>query len=81
MVAAGEADIGVLPVSEVLHAGGVELAGVFPSEIQFIQTFSAAVVAGATEAQAGQRLIEFLSSARAAEAIRKSGLEPRAAQK
>src|SRR5215468_2356883 len=81
MVASGEADLGVLPVSEVLHAAGVELAGVFPAEIQFVQTFSAAVVADSNEAQAGKRLIEFLSSARAAEAIRKSGLEPRAAQK
>jgi molybdate transport system substrate-binding protein len=78
MVAAGEADLGVLPVSEILHDKGVELAGVFPAEIQFIQTFSAAVVAGASEAQAGKRLIEFLSSARAAEAIRGAGLEPRA---
>src|SRR5436190_17935064 len=58
MVAAGEADIGVLPVSEIQHAGGVDLAGVFPAEIQFIQTFSAAVVADASEAQAGKRLIE-----------------------
>jgi molybdate transport system substrate-binding protein len=81
MVAAGEADMGVLPVSEVLHAGGVELAGAFPAEIQFIQTFSAAVVADSTEAQAGKRLIEFLSSARASEAIRSAGLEPRAAKK
>jgi molybdate transport system substrate-binding protein len=81
MVAAGEADLGVLPVSEVLHAAGVELAGVFPAEIQFIQTFSAAVVADSTEAQAGKRLIEFLSSAHASEAIRSAGLEPRAAQK
>ena len=78
MVAAGEADLGVLPASEILHDKGVELAGVFPAEIQFIQTFSAAVVAGASEAQAGKRLIEFLSSARAAEAIRGAGLEPRA---
>jgi molybdate transport system substrate-binding protein len=78
MVAAGEADLGVLPVSEILHAPGVELAGVFPAEIQFIQTFSAALVADASEAQAGKRLIEFLSSPRAAEAIRRSGLEPRA---
>jgi molybdate transport system substrate-binding protein len=81
MVAAGEADIAVLPVSEVLHDKRVELAGVFPMEIQFIQTFSAAVVVGASEAQAGKRLIEFLSSARAAEAIRGAGLEPRAASK
>jgi molybdate transport system substrate-binding protein len=81
MVAAGEADLGVLPVSEVLHAAGVELAGVFPAEIQFIQTFSAAVVADSTEAQAGKRLIEFLSSAHASEAIRSAGLEPRATKK
>lgn len=81
MVAAGEADIGVLPVSEILHGKGVELAGVFPAELQFIQTFSAAVVADANEAAAGKRLIEFLTSARAAEAIKGAGLEPRAAAK
>lgn len=81
MVAAGEADIGVLPVSEILHGKGVELAGVFPAELQFIQTFSAAVVADANEAAAGKRLIEFLTSLRAAEAIKGAGLEPRAAAK
>lgn len=81
MVAAGEADIGVLPVSEILHGKGVELAGVLPAEIQFIQTFSAAVVADANEAAAGKRLIEFLTSLRAAEAIKGAGLEPRAAAK
>jgi molybdate transport system substrate-binding protein len=78
MVAAGDAELGVLPVSEILHDKGVELAGVLPPEIQFIQTFSAAVVAGSNEMQAAKRLIEFLTSVRAAEAIKKSGLEPRA---
>jgi molybdate transport system substrate-binding protein len=81
MVAAGEADLGLLPVSEILQDKGVELAGVFPAELQLIQTFSAAVVAGASEAEAGKRLIEFLASARAAEAIRKAGLEPGPARK
>lgn len=81
LVAAGEADLGVLPVSEILHDKGVELAGVLPAEIQFIQTFSAAVVAGASEAEAGKRLIEFLSSPRAFEAIKGAGLEPRATAK
>jgi molybdate transport system substrate-binding protein len=81
MLAAGDADLAVLPVSEILHATGVDLAGVFPSEIQFIQTFSAAVVAGSNEMQAGKRLIEFLSSPRASEVIRNSGLEPLAASR
>jgi molybdate transport system substrate-binding protein len=34
MVAAGDAELGVLPVSEILHDKGVELAGVLPPEIQ-----------------------------------------------
>lgn len=79
MLAAGDADLAVLPVSEILHATGVDLAGVFPPEIQFIQTFSAAVVAGSNEMLAGKRLIEFLSSPRSSEVIRNSGLEPLAA--
>jgi molybdate transport system substrate-binding protein len=70
-----------LPISEIMHDRGVELAGVFPMEIQFIQTFSAAVVAGASEGEAGKRLIEFLTSAKAAAAIKAAGLEPGPAKK
>jgi molybdate transport system substrate-binding protein len=73
MVAAGHADLAVLPVSEILQAAGVDFAGAIPPEIQFIQVFSAAVVAGSNEIEASKRLIEFL--ARASEAIRNSGME------
>ena len=45
MVAAGEADIAVMPVSEILHAAGVDFVGTIPPEIQLAQVFSAAVVA------------------------------------
>jgi molybdate transport system substrate-binding protein len=76
MVVAGEADLALLPTSEILSAKGVDLAGELADEIQFIQTFSAAVVAGSAELAGAKRLIEFLTSARAAEAIRKSGMEP-----
>ena len=75
MVAAGDADIAVLPVSEILHASGVDLAGTIAAEIQFVQVFCAAV-GGSTEIQAAKRLIEFLASARASEAIRNLGMEP-----
>ena len=76
MVAAGEADLAVMPVSEIVHAPGVDLAGTLAAEIQFVQTFSAAVVAGSGEIESSKRLIEFLASPRASEAIRKSGMEP-----
>ena len=76
MVAARRADLAVLPVSEILHATGVDFAGSLPPEIQFVQVFSAAVVSGAQEIANAKRLIEFFSSAHATEAIRKSGMEP-----
>src|SRR6516225_8365685 len=76
MVAAGGADVAVMPVSEIMHAPGVEFAGSIAPEIQFIQVFSAAVVSGSGEIEGSKRLIKFLASARASEAIRNSGMEP-----
>jgi molybdate transport system substrate-binding protein len=76
MVASGQADLGLLPVSEILHAPDVEVGGVIHADIQLIQTFSAAIVATSREQPAGRRLIEFLTSDRAAAVIRKFGMEP-----
>lgn len=77
MVATGEADVAVMPTSEILHAAGVDFAGNIAAEIQFVQTFSAAVVAGSDRIEGARRLIEYLASPRASEAISKSGMEPR----
>jgi molybdate transport system substrate-binding protein len=76
MVAAGDADLAVLPVSEILVAPGVDFAGAIPSEIQLVQMFAAAVVAGSKEIEGAKRLIEFLASPRASETIKRSGMEP-----
>jgi molybdate transport system substrate-binding protein len=76
MVAAGDADIAIMPVSEILRAPGVDFAGTIPPEIQLVQVFSAAVVVGSSEIEASKRLIGFLASGHASETIRKSGLEP-----
>ena len=76
MVAAGEADVAVMPVSEIVHGSGVELAGVLAEEIQLHQNFAAAMVAGAQQPEAAGKLIAFLASARAAEAIRRGGMRP-----
>jgi len=76
LVVAGEADIAVLPVSEIVHASGVELAGVIAEEIQLNQIFAAAIVAGSKQVDTAKRLIAFLASDAAADAIRKGGMEP-----
>ena len=76
MVAAGEVDLAIMPVSEILPAPGVDFAGPIAPEIQFVQVFSTAIVAGSQEIEASRRLIDFLASAHAFEAIRDSGMEP-----
>jgi molybdate transport system substrate-binding protein len=76
MVASGEADIAVMPVSEIVHAPGVEVAGILAEEIQLNQIFAAAVVAGSKEGEAAKRLIAFLASERASGTIKASGMEP-----
>ena len=76
MVAAGDADLAVMPVSEIMAARGVDLAGILATEIQMVQVFAAAIVAGSHAVEASRRLIAFLASPRAAETIGRSGMDP-----
>ncbi|MBO0751771.1 MAG: substrate-binding domain-containing protein [Bradyrhizobiaceae bacterium] len=81
VVARGEAELGFQQISELLPVPGVDLVGPLPAQVQKITIFSAGVVAGAREPEAGRTLIKFLASAAAAPAIEKSGLDPIAATK
>ena len=81
LVATGSAAVAVMPDSEIKVAPGVDFAGSLAAEIQFMQVFSAAVVAGSAQIDGGKRLIEHLASAYAAQAISKSGMEPVAASR
>ena len=72
----GEADVAVQPVSELMNVPGIDYIGQIADELQLIQMFSAAIVNGSKEIDAAKRLIQFLSSDRAAAAIRKNGMEP-----
>jgi molybdate transport system substrate-binding protein len=76
MVAVGDAALAVMPLSEIMIAPGVDVASSLAEEIQFVQVFSAAAVAGSGQLEGSRRLIEYLASPRAAEAIRASGMEP-----
>jgi molybdate transport system substrate-binding protein len=75
-VTKGDAEIAVQPVSELLHAPGVEFVGTIPAEIQYISVFSAAMVKGSHKSKAAKELIAFLTSETAKSAIKKSGMEP-----
>jgi len=76
MVAAGHADIVLAPVSELVNVPSIAFAGRLPDEVQLLQVFAAAIVAGSDRREQAKRLIEFLASGQAAAAIEKSGMEP-----
>jgi molybdate transport system substrate-binding protein len=75
-VAAGEAELGVTQISEILFQTGTELAGPLPPEIQNYTNFLSAVSAGAKQADAGRALIKYFASPEAVRVMRANGLEP-----
>ncbi len=77
-VATGEAELGLQQVSEVRFIAGADFVGAIPAEVQYITTYSAAVVMGSTHEAEARRLIEFLSSGIAGEVIATKGMEPSA---
>lgn len=79
-VANGNAELAIQPVSELLHVEGTEFVGTIPRDIQYISVFSCAAVRDGKQPDLSKRLIAFLTSKTAAEAIQNSGMEPLAAK-
>jgi molybdate transport system substrate-binding protein len=75
-VATGEVEIAIRPVSELVNVPGIDFVGPVPEEVQYLSIFSAAIVAGSRQVDAGQRLIHFLGSEAADAAIRRNGMGP-----
>jgi molybdate transport system substrate-binding protein len=75
-LAAGEADLAIGPVSELVHQPGIDLVGPLPNEVQLVQIFSAAIVGTAHNPEQARRLIDYLVSGQTSAAIRNSGMEP-----
>jgi molybdate transport system substrate-binding protein len=76
VIARGEAEIGFQQMSELMPVPGIAHVTALPPEVQKVSVFSAGVAKSTTDATAAQALIKFLASPAAADAIRKSGLEP-----
>jgi molybdate transport system substrate-binding protein len=76
LLASGEADLALGPVSELVDQDGIEPVGVLPDEIQLVQMFTAAIVNTSHKPEQAKRLIEFLTSDKTAAAIRNSGMRP-----
>jgi len=75
-VAAGEAEIGVQQVAELLPVPGIDFVGPLPGDLQKIIVYAAAVPVGAKEPQAAMELMNFLSSDAAVPVIKQKGMTP-----
>jgi molybdate transport system substrate-binding protein len=75
-VAAGEAELAIGQISEIVPVRGAELLGPFPAELQVYTAFTAGVAANAKDAAAAKALIKFLTTPAAAQILKARGLEP-----
>lgn len=78
-VSRGEAELGIVLVSDILATSGVDLVGPLPEALQHYVMQTAAISATAKQSAAGAALIKFLASPVAGPAFKSTGLEPSAA--
>ena len=76
LVAKGEIELGIIPVTQVFTTPGVELAGPLPPELQFYTSFAGAVSATSKSADAARELLVFLKGLTAIPVIKAQGMEP-----
>ncbi len=74
-VAEGENELVLAPLSEIVTVPGIEVLGLFPKDFQDPIVMSAGLSAHPAHAESAKALIQFLSSAAAAPAIKASGME------
>jgi len=76
MVAAGEAEIGIIVIPNILSVPGAELVGPLPDDIQSYITFTAAVSPNSPHLPAARDVIRLMRSPVGVQSIRKNGMEP-----
>ncbi len=74
--AAGEVEIGMTQISEILPYANAELVGPLPPDVQSYTYFSAAVSAASKEADVARAFIKFLAAPAALAVIKAKGMEP-----
>jgi len=74
-VARGDAQFGVLPVSEILPVRGIEVLGTFPADVQGYVVMVAGASSGTTQGAAVKELITFLMAPAALPVLKQKGMQ------
>jgi molybdate transport system substrate-binding protein len=75
-VAAGEAEIGVQQVAELLPVPGIDIIGPLPGDMQKIIVYVAGVPTETPDSEAVKALLKFLTSAAAVTVLMQKGMDP-----
>ena len=75
-VAAGDVELGIIVIPNILSVPGAQLVGPIPEDIQSYIVFTAAVAASSPNPQAARDFIAFLKSPAAIAAIKAKGMSP-----
>ena len=75
IITRGEAEIGILPLSEIIPEHGVEAIGPFPPEVQGHIVMTAGVSAAAKQPGPARDLVKFLTAPSAATTIMEKHME------
>jgi molybdate transport system substrate-binding protein len=75
VVARGDAELGFQQISELKPVPGIDIIGPIPAAVQSVTVFSAGIAAGSTHQAEARKLIAFLASPAAADAVRATGME------
>jgi len=75
-VAAGEAEIGIQQVAELLPVPGIDLVGPLPGDLQKIIVYVAGVTTKAKDPEAAKTLVKFLASEAAVSVMKQKGMDP-----
>lgn len=76
LVADGECDLGFQQLPELMHEPGVDVLGPMPAAIAHVTTFSAGLAGTCTQPGPVRAWLDFMTSAAAARAKRRHGMEP-----
>jgi molybdate transport system substrate-binding protein len=78
-VIAGEADLAVQQISELMSIDGIDVVGPFPEPYQKHTDFSAAIFADSDAQELAEEFLDHLSDETAAEVYARCGLKARTA--
>jgi molybdate transport system substrate-binding protein len=75
-VAAGEVEVGIHQIAELMQVGGIDIVGPLPAELQTVLIYAIGLATTPKQLDAATALGNFLTSEGAATVIRKNGMDP-----